>query len=142
MQCARRLKQLFRSLRTKLGRVARPAAGDAVTQMILGIFSRDVPQAKAREALDRLRAQVVDYNELRVVPPIEMTEMVGELSDARLKCEDLSRALNKVFTREHEASLDRLKGLPRKEVVEYLEEVDGLKKAMVRDQASSAAALS
>jgi hypothetical protein len=125
-QCARRLKQLVRSLRTKLGKAGRPPAGDAITQMILGILSRDVPESKAREALDRLRALVVDYNELRVVPPIEMTEMVGELPRARLKCEDLSRALNRVFAREHEVSLDRLSGLPRKEVSEYLESIDGL----------------
>jgi hypothetical protein len=85
-----------------------------------------VPSSKAREALDRLRALVVDYNELRVVPPIEMTEMVGSLPNARLKCEDLSRALNKVFAFEHEVSLDRLRALPAKEVREYLESIDGL----------------
>jgi hypothetical protein len=125
-QCARRLKQLVRSLRAKLGKVGRPPAGDAVTQMILGIFSRDVPESKAREALDRLRALVVDYNELRVVPPIEMSELVGALPQARMKCEDLSRALNKIFSHEHEVSLDRLSGAPRKEVVEYLDSIDGL----------------
>lgn len=125
-ECARCLKQLIRSLRTKLGKLGRPAAGDAITQMILGVFARDVPESKARAALDRLRALVVDYNELRVVPPIEMAELVGALSDARLKCEDLSRALNKVFAIEHEVSLERLRELPRKEVCEYLEKIDGL----------------
>jgi hypothetical protein len=120
------MKQLVRSLRTRLGKVGRPPAGDAITQMILGIFSRDAPESKARAALDRLRGLVVDYNELRVVPAIEMTEMVGALSDARLKCEDLSRALNRVFAFEHEVSLERLRELSRKEVVEYLDGVDGL----------------
>ena len=38
-QCARRLKQVFRSLRTRLGKVSRPSRGDPITQMILGIFS-------------------------------------------------------------------------------------------------------
>jgi hypothetical protein len=94
--------------------------------MILGVFSRDVPESKARAALDRLRATVVDYNELRVVPPIEMTELVGALPDARLKCEDLSRALNRVFALEHEVSLERLREMSRREVAEYLDEVDGL----------------
>jgi hypothetical protein len=125
-QCARRLKQLIRSLRTKLGKAGRRPAGDAITQMIMGIFSRDVPESKAREALDYLRALVVDYNELRVVPPIEMAEMVGVLPEARLKCEDLSRALNKVFSCEHEIALDRLSDLPRREVIEYLDAIDGL----------------
>ena len=125
-QCATRLKQLVRSLRTRLGKVGRPSTGDAITQMILGIFSRNVPETKAREALDQLRGLVVDYNELRVIPPIEMTEMVASLPDARLKCEDLSRALNKVFNQEHEVTLERLRELPKKEIIEYLELIDGL----------------
>ena len=125
-KCAARLKQLVRSLRTKQGKVGRSPAGDAITQMILGIFSRNVPESKAREALDRLRGLVVDYNELRVVPAIEMTEMVGAFPDARLKCEDLSRALNKVFAHEHEVTLDRLRGMSKKEAYEYLEGIDGL----------------
>jgi hypothetical protein len=120
------LKLLVRALRTKVGKVAPPPAASTLTQMILGIFSRDVPESKARAALDRLRGLVVDYNELRVVPPIEMAQMVGALPDARLKCEDLSRALNGVFTLEHEVSLERLRDLPRKEVCEYLEKIEGL----------------
>lgn len=125
-QCAARLTQLIRALRTKLGKVTRPATGDPVTQMILGIFSRDLPESKAREAFDRLRGLVVDYNELRVIPPIELTEMVGDVPEARLKCEDLSRALNKVFALEHELSLERLRTLSKKDAVEYLEKIDGL----------------
>jgi hypothetical protein len=113
-------------LRTKLGKVGRRSGGDAITQMILGIFARDVPESKAREALDRLRALVVDYNELRVVPPIEMAEMVGTLPNARLKCEDLSRALNRVFALEHEISLGGLRALSSKEAREYLASIDGL----------------
>ena len=125
-QCARRLKQLFRALRTKLGKVSRPATGDPITQLILGIFARDVPESKAREALDKLRAMVVDYNELRVVPPIEMSQMVGELPHARLKCEDLSRALNKIFAIEHEVSLGRLRGMAKRDVLAYIDDIDGL----------------
>lgn len=125
-QCAQRLRRLLRALRTRLGKVARPATSDPMTQVILGILSRDVPESKARQALDRLRAVVVDYNELRVVPSMEMADMVGAIPNARVKCEDLSRALNKVFAREHEVSLDRLRGQPKKEVIEYLSEIDGL----------------
>ena len=125
-QCAQRLKQLFRTLRTKLGKVPRPTTGDTITQLILGIFSRDVPETKAREALDKLRSMVVDYNELRVVPPIEMADMVGELPNARLKCEDLSRALNKIFAIEHEVSLERLRSIAKRDSATYIDEIDGL----------------
>ena len=125
-QCARRLKQVFRSLRTRLGKVSRPSRGDPITQMILGIFSRDLPESKAREALDLLRGMVVDYNELRVIAALELAEMLGDYPDVRLKCEDVSRALNSIFAREHTISLDGIAELPKKELRAYLDQIEGL----------------
>lgn len=125
-QCARRLKQVFRSLRIRLGKVSRPSRGDPITQMILGIFSRDLPESKAREALDRLRGMVVDYNELRVIAALELAEMLGDYPDVRLKCEDVSRALNSIFAREHTISLDGIAELPKKELRAYLDQIEGL----------------
>jgi hypothetical protein len=125
-ECARRLKSLVRSLRAKLGKGGRRTSGDAVTQMILGILSRDVPESKARAALDRLRSTVVDYNELRVVPAIELAELLEALPDSRLKSEDLSRSLNSLFMYEHDVSFERLASASRKEIVAFLEGIDGL----------------
>ena len=120
------MKQVFRSLRTRLGKVSRPPRGDPITQMILGIFSRDLPESKAREALDRLRGMVVDYNELRVIAALELAEMLGDYPDVRLKCEDVSRALKSIFAREHTISLDGIAELPKKELRAYLEQIEGL----------------
>ncbi|MGE0479879.1 MAG: hypothetical protein AB7Q17_05340 [Phycisphaerae bacterium] len=135
-QCAQRVKQLFRSLRNKLGKVTRPSTSDPISQLILGIFSRDVPESKAREALEQFRAIVVDYNELRVIAPLELAEHLNEslganagapaYPDLRIKCEDLTRALNKIFAAEHTVSLERLSGAPAREVRAYLDSIDGL----------------
>lgn len=125
-QCAKRLKALFASLRSKLGKISPPAVGDPITQMILGILTRNVPESKAREALDRLRGEVVDYNELRVIPALELTEMLGEFPEGRLKCEDISRALNYVFAVNHLVSLDPVLSRPAKEITAFLEKIDGL----------------
>ena len=100
-ECAKRLKPFFSSLRSKVGKVSQPAASDPITQLILGILSRDTPEARASEGLERLRSVVVDYNELRVIPPIELADVLGEFPDARLKCEDISRALNAILAEEH-----------------------------------------
>ncbi len=124
-ECARRLKLLFSNLRARLGKVSHPPITDPITQLILGVLSRDTPDAKASEGLERLRGMVVDYNELRVIPPIELAEVLSDFPDARLKCEDISRALNAIFAREHAVSLDRLVDLPRKEVIAALDKVDG-----------------
>lgn len=125
-ECAKRLKLFFSSLRSKLGKVERLPLSDPISQMLLGILSRDTPEAKASEGLDRLRSVVVDYNELRVIPPIELAETLGDFPDARLKCEDISRSLNAVFAREHTVSLDRLSSLSKKDAFAYLLEIDGL----------------
>lgn len=125
-QCARRVKSIFKSLRSKFGRVHLPAVGDPIGQLILGVFTRDNPESKAREALDALRGIVVDYNELRVIPPIEIAETVGEYSDIKTKAEDLARALNKIFLMEHTVSLDRLAEMSAKDVRAYLDRIDGL----------------
>lgn len=125
-ECAKRLKLFFSSLRSSLGKVSPPAVTDPITQMLLGILSRNVPESKAREGLERLREVVVDYNELRVIPSLELSDTLGDFPDARSKAEDISRALNSVFAREHDVSLDRLTEISRKDTLAYLEELDGL----------------
>lgn len=125
-QCAKRVKQLFKSMRAKLGRVTRPAASDPITQLILGVLTRDAPESKAREVLERLRVSVVDYNELRVIPVFELVSIIDDHPDARRKAEDLSRALNKIFMDEHAVSLDGFKGASRRDVENYLRSIDGL----------------
>jgi endonuclease III len=125
-QCARRVKQVFKTLRAKLGKVNKPQAGDPVSQLILGVFSRDAQEAKAREVLDTLRAMVVDYNELRVIPHSEIANAIGDYPDVRMKCEDMSRALNRIFALEHSVTLDHLAKMSKTEANRYLDAVPGL----------------
>ncbi|QOJ15290.1 MAG: hypothetical protein HRU75_11895 [Planctomycetia bacterium] len=134
-QFARRVKQLLRTLRTKYGKVQRPAVGDPVTQLILGVLTRDALEARAREALERLREMVVDYNELRVVSPLELCDALGDFPDARRKSEDISRALNRIFAVEHIVSLDGLSEMSQRDGRAYLDRIDGLEpysKARIR----------
>lgn len=125
-RCARKVKRLWRSLRARAGKIHLPAVGDPVTQLVLGVFTRDAPEARAREALERMRAMVVDYNDLRVIPPLELAQIVGNYPQVREKCEDLSRALNRIFALEHQVSLDRLAGMSRRDALAYLARIDGL----------------
>jgi hypothetical protein len=116
----------MRSLRGQVGKISTLAPDDPITQLILGVFSRDMLENKAREALETLRGLVVDYNELRVMSPREMAENLREHPDAWHKCEDVSRALNKIFAKQHTVGLDHLKGRSRKDAQEYLDKVEGL----------------
>ncbi len=125
-ECARRLKRVIRSIRSESGRADPLPADDPITHLILGVFSRDAPESRAREALERMRRLVVDYNELRVTAPREIAEQVGDYPDAYTKAEDMSRALNRIFAIEHTVSLAPLAGRSRKEVRDYLARIDGL----------------
>lgn len=125
-ECAKRLKLFYSALRSKLGKVPALTVGNPISQMILGILSRDTPENEANAGLDRLRAIVVDYNELRVIPAIELAEILRDFPDARLKCEDIARSLNAVFAMEHTVALDHLMELSRRETLAYLEGIDGL----------------
>lgn len=124
--CAKRVKTMFNQLRSRLGRATLPTVGEPVTQLLLGVLSRDVPETKALESLERLKATVVDYNELRVIPPIELAQSLEGFPDHRLKAEDISRALNAIFAKEHAVSFERVATLARKDVAAYLEAIDGL----------------
>lgn len=125
-QCAQRLKKQFSAWRNKLGKVSPPTVTDPITQLILGVLSRNTPESKARQVLDRLRAQVVDYNELRVIPVHEMVDMIGDLPDVHTKAEDILRALNHIFAREFAVSLDRMREINKKEANTYIDEIEGL----------------
>jgi endonuclease III len=125
-QCAQRLQEYLQSLRTRLGKVNRPAVTDPTTQLVIGVLSRDMPESKARQALDAVRSMVVDFNELRVIPPLELADLLGDYPDARGKSEDIIRALNRIFAFEHTVSLERLRELPKKDMLAYLDRIDGL----------------
>lgn len=125
-ECAKRLKLYFSTLRSTVGKVTPPPVSDPITQLILGILSRDVPESKAAEGLERLRGMVVDYNELRVVPSFELNALLEDFPDSRGKGEDIARALNAVFAREHDVSLERLRTMSKRDVVDYLDGIDGI----------------
>lgn len=125
-RCAKQLKSLLRTLRPKSAKATRPAPGDPITQLILGVLTRDVPESKARDVLERIRASVVDYNELRVIPSGELADTIGDYPGVRLKADDLCRALNYIFAREHIVSLDMYADRPEKDIRAYLEVIEGL----------------
>src|SRR5262245_45991959 len=126
-EAAKKLRKVFSALKSAHGKVQRPTPTDPITQLLLGIFSRNQPENKAKEIVEQLRALVVDYNELRVIPVGEMCDAVeAKTPEMWRKCEDLSRALNSIFATEHAVSLDRIKAMPRKDARAYLDNVRGL----------------
>lgn len=126
-EAAKKLRKVFSSLKSAHGKIQRPTPTDPITQLLLGIFSRNQPENKAREIVEKLRSLVVDYNELRVIPVGEMCDAIEvKTQEMWRKCEDLSRALNAIFATEHSVTVDRLKSMPRKDARAYLDQIRGL----------------
>ncbi|MGE3180337.1 MAG: hypothetical protein AB7N71_01805 [Phycisphaerae bacterium] len=123
---AKKVKKAFAELKKAHGKQQEPGIGDPIQQLLLGVFSRNAPENKAREAVEKLQGMVVDFNELRVTPVTELAQAVGGSSEMRRKCEDISRALNAIFAIEFAVSLDRVAKLPKRESREFLTGLDGL----------------
>jgi endonuclease III len=128
---AKRLKRLFGEMTRKFGRPA-PAAEleDPVEQLVVGILSACSTRSRAEAVFKKLREQVVDLNELRVTPPVELADMIGSsLPLARVKAHRIVEALNAIRRRQDSLDISFLKQRGRREAREYLESLHGVDKA-------------
>lgn len=72
------LKRLCNRIRREMGTPTVPAGQDPTTELVLACLSASSTEAKARAALNRLRSNFVDFNELRVCRPEEIAEILGK----------------------------------------------------------------
>ncbi len=127
---ARRVKRLFNLLIRKFGKPAAVDSVDPIEQLIIGILSACTSHAKAQAVFRRLRQQMVDLNELRVTPPMELAEAIGDsLPLAKDKAQRIVDALNAIRKRQDSLDLTFLRQRGRREAREYLESLEGVDSA-------------
>jgi endonuclease III len=81
---------------------------------------------KAHTAYKKIYAQMVDLNELRVTPAMELARTIGDAVPlARLKSQRILDSLNAIRMRQETMDLDFLKQRGRREAREYLESLKG-----------------
>jgi len=121
------IKQLYNRLRRRYGKPAMAEPTDPTEQLIVAILSRGTTETRARAALAKLREAMVDFNELRVTPPGEIVEIIGDsFPQAQQKALDIVKALNDIFEREHSVNLEGLRRMARREARRYLESLAGV----------------
>lgn len=109
----RRLRKLLRGL-PQLQRADIPPGQGRVYFMIEAIFQADATRRQAAEAMASLKEEFLDLNELRVSPVRDIVECVGrDMPEAREKAEMATAALNDLFFRVNQISLDYLDQTPR-----------------------------
>ncbi len=128
---AKRIKRLFAQWVKKHGRAAASEPTDPIEQLVVAILSQSTSRTRAEAVFKRLRLQMVDLNELRVTPPMELGDEIGdELPQAKEKAQQIVDALNAVRRRQDALDLSFLRQRGRREAREYLEALEGVNRAV------------
>ncbi|MFO0836751.1 MAG: hypothetical protein U0638_17445 [Phycisphaerales bacterium] len=98
-----------------------------VEELIFSMLLWDARTSQAREAIVRLRAGVVDYNELRVCFPEEIRQLLGDrYPKAAERAARIRAALNDIYKREHKVTLQAVLSAGKRDAHQYLETLDGV----------------
>jgi len=127
MEYAERVKRLHRTLVKRHGKPAASEPTEPIEQMLIGILAVATTSAKATAVYRKLAQQMVDLNELRVTPAIELARLIGPgVPLAADKARRIVAFLNAVRRRQDALDLDFLRQRGRREAREYLESLDGV----------------
>lgn len=121
-----RLADLLATLRS----AAPPAPPPCITAtecLVWGFLAWECPQSRAEAAYERLRARIVDLNELRVCLTDEIQGMIGDrYSRSRKRASRIRRVLRDIHHREFNVAIDRLREIPASDAAAYLLGLDGM----------------
>jgi len=126
MKNARKYERAARKLLSVRGRTPRrPAeADDPVAGLVRAVLEADGAHKRADKAMDALRKEYVDLNELRVAPPREVAELLGkDYPLGRRKAEEIATALNNLFRRANALSFDHAKPMTKRDLRRHLGEL-------------------
>lgn len=125
-QHAREFKKLLKKIRREKASPL-PDIDDPMQALLRGVLTDYISEQRAASAAARLRASIVDINELRVTPIAEIVEMIGaDVPLCRRAAEDIVRALNTVFNKLHHLDLTYLKKVSRRTAESFMNNLDGL----------------
>lgn len=123
---ARQLRQALGILEKKLGRRRRRRPPDPLETLLVSVLAGDGNDLLAAEILEKLRAELVDWNELRVSTVREIEELIAPLSDAAEKALALKRVLQKLFVDRHTLNLSHFQRFGRERLSKELDAFGGL----------------
>ncbi|NOX59598.1 MAG: hypothetical protein GXP29_12195 [Planctomycetes bacterium] len=98
-----------------------------VEQLILGILSQETSFARAEQALRRILDDMVDYNELRVSTPAEVSASISKhVPRSVQRSKSLLMVLNAIYQLEYTITLDHLASRGVREIKAYLQSLHGI----------------
>lgn len=124
---AGRLKKAFAKVRHGTDKVEIPESDDPLRRLAVGILGQDCGDALAEEAVDRILGSMADWNEVRVSHPSQIHRLLGDaIPEGLVRSQQLASALQALFDRENRLSLEKLRGLGRRDARQYLEKLNGM----------------
>ncbi len=124
---ATKLKKAYGKIRHGMAKPEIPEPDDPIQRMAIAFLGLSGGDEEGKRLVDLLMSGMVDWNEVRVSRPFELCRAIGDNSALMLKrCQQLVSALNAIYQLEHRPSLERLKGLGRREAKQYLDKLAGV----------------
>lgn len=121
------MRRLHRTLKRKYPKVQDVTYEEPTDAVVYAIVSERVSEAAARSAMKGLVDYFIDWNDLRVARPEEISEVLGEDTDAtRETVSTLCRVLMAIFNECHTVSLAGLKKLGKRPAKQILERLEGM----------------
>src|SRR3982751_3712967 len=100
---------------------------DPLARLIRAFIEYDCDESRTTAAERKILDNMVDFNELRVTPAIELAALLGvRYPFAESRCSALHRTLQSIFDREHHMRLDRVKEMKKGEVRPYFQSLAGI----------------
>jgi endonuclease III len=100
---------------------------DPLMRLIRAFLEYDCDEARSSVAERKIMDSMVDFNELRVTPAIELAALLGvRYPFAESRCSALHRTLQSIFDREHHMRLDRIKEMKKAEIRPYFQSLAGI----------------
>ena len=124
MKNAKTYETPMKKFLAQLPRRRRPQAQEPMDILLESILQADATLAQAQAALETLRQEYVDLNDLRVSPPREIAEIIGEdYPRARDKAAMVTTVLSNLMESAGALSLESLRELPKRELRRRLTEM-------------------
>lgn len=124
---AGKLKKAYAKLRQTVGSPVVPDPDQPLRRLAVATLGVGSSDQEAERALDRALTTLVDWNEMRVSSAAELNRATGNcIPQGVERCQNLIDALQSVFDRENELSLNRLRTVGRREARHYLAGLQGV----------------
>ena len=119
--CARRLKTGGQE------KAPRPGPADPIDVLLTAILEQDIPKPRAVTALNKLRTDFIDWNELRVATVEEICQCLGKkFPSAEDKADRIIKVLGDIFKKNNAVNLSDLTEMGKREARGFLESLTGI----------------